>query len=300
LEATLIAVALNHAGSETGYELMVLESPTRDGEERGGGLGDETFEDEVGSEAFDEVDDEVDVFVGGEEMKVGRILFVFLCHPGASNELELVELECGEGKGGKDVGFSKDGFPTLAWKSQNQVSACADATSGCTLDGIDGLSVGVTSVDALEGGVIDRFDTVFDHQEGALVELFEVIQQGIRHAVRTSADDKTNHVRNRKCLLVFGFQMGEGIVGVGICLEVSEILHVGVFAGKELFSLLQLLSDGLGGDAIVGIEGLVVAIGATACAHPTIAIGTSKTCIEGNFLRLHSQLLSQPNSVLIV
>lgn len=263
-------------------------------------MGDETFKNKVGSEAFDEVDDEVDVFVRSEKVEVRGILFVFLCHSGATNELELVEFEGGERKRRQDVGFSKNSVPTLAWKSQNEVSTSADATSSSTLDGIDGLSMSVPSVDALERGVIDRFDAVFDDKESALVELFEVIQQSIRHTVRASANDQTDDIKNGKGFLIFGDEVGEGVVSVGVCLEVSEVLHVGVFASKELLALLELLSDGLGGDAIVGIEGLVVAIGATTCAHPTVSIGTSETCIEGDFLRLHPQLVFQPNSVFIV
>lgn len=263
-------------------------------------MGDETFKNEVGSEAFDEVDDEVNVFVGSEEVEVGRILLVFLCHSGATNELELVEFEGGKGKRRQDVGFSKNGFPTLAWKPQNEVSTSSDATSSSTLDSIDGLSMSVPSVDALERGVIDRFDAVFNDEESALVEIFEVIQQGIRHTVRASANNQTDDIWNRKGFLIFGDEVGEGVVSVGICLEVSEVLHVGVFASKELLALLELLSDGFGGDAIVRIEGLVVAIGATTCAHPTVSIGTSETSIEGDFLRLHPQLVFQPNSVFIV
>ena len=263
-------------------------------------MGDETFKNEVGSEAFDEVDDEVDVFVGSEEMKVGGILLVFLCHSSTTNKLELVEFEGGKGKRRQDVGFCKNSVPTLAWKSQNEVSTSADATSSSTLDGIDGLSMSVPSVDALECGVIDRFDAVFNDEESALIELFEVIQQGIRHTVRASANNQTDDIWNRKGFLIFGDEVGESIVSVGVCLEVSEVLHVGVFASKELLALLKLLSDGLGGDAIVGIEGLVVAIGATTCAHPTVSIGTSETSIEGDFLRLHPQLVFQPNSVFIV
>ena len=263
-------------------------------------MGYETFKNEVGSEAFDEVDDEVDVFVGSEEMKVGGILLVFLCHSGATNELELVELEGGEGKRRQDVGFSKNGFPTLARKSQNEVSTSSDVTSSSTLNGIDGLSMSVPSVDALERGVINGFDAVFDDEESALVELFEVIQQGIRHTVRASANNQTDDIRNGKGFLIFGDEVGEGVVSVGVCLEVSEVLHVGVFASKELLALLELLSDGFSGDAIVGIEGLVVAIGATTSAHPTVSIGTSETSIERDFLRLHPQLVFQPNSVFIV
>ena len=286
--------------AEAVNDFVVLQAPARNGEKGGGGLGDEAFEHEVGSETFDEVDDEVDVFVGSEEMEVGGILLVFLCHSSATNELELVKLERGEGKGRQDVGFGKDGFPTLPWKTENEMSPCADATSRCTPNGIDGLGVSVTAIDALESGIIDGFDAIFDKEEGAVVEFRKVIQRGIGHAVGTGSDDQPHHIGNGERLLVLGFQVVECIVGVGVCLKVCQILHVGIFARKELLALLQLLGDGFGGDAIVGVEGLIVAIGATACAHPSVAIGTGETCVEGDFLHLHSQLIFEPNSVFVV
>ena len=61
-------------------------------------MGDEAFEDDVGTEAFDEVDDEVDVFVGREEVEVGRIRQILFRHPSALDELQLMEFEQRDGK----------------------------------------------------------------------------------------------------------------------------------------------------------------------------------------------------------
>ena len=211
-----------------------------------------------------------------------------------------MELERGEGKSGKDAGFCKNGFPILTWKSKNEVSTCTDAPSGCAGDGIESLGMGVTTVDTQQCRIIDGLDAVFDEEEGAAVEFFEIIQERIRHTVGTSAYDKPYDIGNGEGFFVFGFEILEGIVGVGVCLKVSEVLHVGVFAREELLALLQLSGDGLGGDAVVRVEGLVVAIGAASRAHPSITIGAGETSIKGDFLHLHTQLLFQPNSIFIV
>ena len=113
----MVGSSLRHAMTETVNEFVVLKSPARDGKEGRGGLGDETFEDKVRTEAFEKVNDEVNVFVGREKVKIGRILLVFLRHTSSSDELELMEFEQGERKGGEDVSLSKNGFPILPRKS---------------------------------------------------------------------------------------------------------------------------------------------------------------------------------------
>lgn len=76
-------------------------------------MGDKAFENKIGTQAFYEIDDEVDVFVWGEKMEVGGVFLVFLCHTGALDELKLVKLERGERKSGEDAGFCKNGFLAL-------------------------------------------------------------------------------------------------------------------------------------------------------------------------------------------
>ena len=263
-------------------------------------MGDEAFEDDVGTEAFDEVDDKVDVFLRREEVKVSEICKILFRHPSALDELQLMEFEQRDGKRREDFRFVKKGIPTLPWQAENEVCAHTDATSSGACDGIDGLSVGVPTIDAQKRGIIDGFNAVFDNEEGATIQLLQIVEQGIRHTVGTGADDDADDIRNGKRLLVFGFKTIESVVGVGVGLKVSQILHVGVFAGKELLAFLELLGDGLFRDAIVRIERLVVAIGATACAHPTVAIGAGEASVERDFLGLHTQLLLQPKTIFVV
>lgn len=175
-----------------------------------------------------------------------------------------------------------------------------NASGCCTGDGIDGLSMGVAAIDTRQRHVIDGFDAVFDEEEGEAVEFFEIVEEVVGHAIRTSAYDEPYDIGNGEGFFVFVFKVLEGIVGVGVGLEISEVLHVGVFAREKTLALLKLLGDGLLGDAIVGIEGLVVAIGAATRAHPSITIGTGEASVERDFLHLHAQLFFQPKTIFVV
>ncbi len=165
----MTGVSFVHTATKFCHELMVFQAPARNGKEAGGGLGNEAFEDEVGTEAFDEVNNEVNVFVGGKEMEVGGMFCIFLRHSGVLDELELVEFEGGERESGKDFGFVKDGFPTLSRKAEDEVSTNGDAPSGCAGNGINGLGVVVATVDTRQRRVIGGLDAVFDEKESMAI-----------------------------------------------------------------------------------------------------------------------------------
>ena len=61
-------------------------------------MGDKAFEDDVSTEVLNEIDDEVDVFVGREEVEVSRIGQILFRHPSALDELQLMEFEQRDGK----------------------------------------------------------------------------------------------------------------------------------------------------------------------------------------------------------
>ena len=128
----------------------------------------------------------------------------------------------------------------------------------------------------------------------------EIVEKCWRHTVGACADDQPYHIGDGEGFFVFGFEVLERVVGIGVGLKVGEVLHVGIFLGEEAFAFFQLLGDGLGRSTIVGVEGLVVAIGASACAHPTVAVGTGKACVDGYFLGLGAELGGEPGAVVVV
>ena len=80
-------------------------------------------------------------------------------------------------------------------------------------------------------------------KESAMIEVGKIIEEVVGHTVGTSAYDEAYHIGDGEGFFVFGFEILEGIVGVGVCLEVCEILHVGVFAREKMLALLQLSRD---------------------------------------------------------
>ena len=158
----------------------------------------------------------------------------------------------------------------------------------------------MTTIDTQQRRIIHGLDTIFNNKEGAAVQLFQIVEQRIGHAVGTGANDETHDIGDRERFLIFGLEMIERIVGVCIGLEVGKILHLRIFSGKETLALLELLGDGFLRNTIVGIEGLVVAISAAAYTHPTVAIRTGEARVERDLLSLHTQLLFEPKTVFIV
>lgn len=83
----LPAVPLFHTPPYLGHELMVFQSPSWEGKETGGGLRDETLQHEVGTETLKEINDEVYVFVGSEEVEMLRMGKILLGHTGSFDKL---------------------------------------------------------------------------------------------------------------------------------------------------------------------------------------------------------------------
>ena len=113
-----------------------------------------------------------------------------------------------------------------------------------------------------------------------MTEFCEVLQQVGRHAVGTGTYHEAYHTIDAECFFISLSQEVERCIGVGICLEVCQVLHRGVFAGEELLTLFELLGYAFGGDAVVGIECLVVAICASARADGAVAVGTCESCVD--------------------
>ena len=59
-------------------------------------LARKSFDDDVRVEPFGKVNDEVDILLKVEEMEMIRMLKVFRGHRGAFEDLQLVELDCGQ------------------------------------------------------------------------------------------------------------------------------------------------------------------------------------------------------------
>ena len=117
------------------------------------------------------------------------------------------------------------------------------------------------------------------------VHLLQIVQQAVGHTVRTGADDQAHHPLPTRLprISASGLPVRHTY---WYRLEIGEILHLRIFVCKELLAFFQLAGNGFLRTAIIGVEGLVVAIGATADSFVSIPVGARKTGIQRYFLYL--------------
>ena len=102
-----------------------------------------------------------------------------------------------------------------------------------------------------------------------------------------------DHIINGNSL---GIQCLESLQrGVCTCvrLEICEKLHAPIFPREKPLSTLQLLRQAQGRIAVRGVERLVVAINTATHPFSAIAIRTSESCINGQFLNPKGEMLIQ-------
>ena len=76
-------------------------------------------------------------------------------------------------------------------------------------------------------------------------------------------------------------------------------MHLGIFPGEELFAFFKLLAYALGGLAVGGVEGLVVAVGAAGGAECAVAVGAGEACVDGYLLCLVACKAAEPFAVCV-
>ena len=159
----------------------------------------------------------------------------------------------------------------------------------------------VTAIDSLQGLIVGAFYTILHKNEGAPVQLLQIIQQFIAHAVRAGSYHDSHHILHLQCLLVHLPEEFHLSIGIGVSLEVSQILHIRIFSAEEGLSLLQLLRYRLLPVAIARVERPVVAISATTARYSPIPIRTGEPSVYRNLLNAEiRKLLPDPCSKIVV
>ena len=180
-------------------------------------------------------------------------------------------------------------FATLTWETEDEMSPDKDACSVGALDGLDAGLITVPPLDTLKAAVARALYTVLHEEEGALRELLEVVEEGLGHAVRARADDEPDDVFMTECLLVLRDAVLHLPVGIGVGLEVSEVLHLGVLPAEEGDAFVDLLGDALELRRVVRAEALIVAVGTASLAHRSVTGGAGEACSERDLLHLLSR-----------
>ena len=95
-----------------------------------------------------------------------------------------------------------------------------------------------------------------------------------------------HHRRVLQCPEIVPLELFQTAVGVGICLEISKIgIGVAVSSPVELKPLVNLRQYVLGRGAVGGMEGGIVAEGASSATHAAVPVGAGESCIDDHFLQ---------------
>jgi hypothetical protein len=83
-------------------------------------------------------------------------------------------------------------------------------------------------------------------------------------------------------------------------LEIGDVFHFRIFARKKTNAFLHLLAYGFMISGVLRTESLIITIRATAPAFASVAIGTGKSRINGNFLHFKRESrLQEPAEILV-
>lgn len=91
--------------------------------------------------------------------------------------MKLVELEGSNRKRRQDVCFADEVLARLTWKTKDDVGTNGNATRDGTFDGRNSSRMVMTTVDANEGTVVNRLDTILNMEVGATRERLKIIKQ---------------------------------------------------------------------------------------------------------------------------
>ena len=165
------------------------------------------------------------------------MLGILLRQPRAFDNLHLVNFQYVERQGRDDWCLPNTFRRILARQAYDDVTSRQDATSMGSLHRVTATSEVVSTIDAAQSLIIGTLDTILYKYEGMLVQLRQIVEQLVAHAVRSGADNDAHDIFHLQCLLIHLPQVFHLVVGIGVCLEVSKILHVGVFLRKESLAL---------------------------------------------------------------
>ena len=138
----------------------------------------------------------------------------------------------------------------------------------------------MAAVDADERTVQCAFQAVFDHDEFFFGQSGEIIQQSLRHTVRAGSDNQSPDIRIGEGFLVFGDQRIQFIICVCIGLEIGQVFHIRIFAGKEADTFFQLFRHAFLRMAVFRAERLVVTIRAATETFRPVTVGAGETGVD--------------------
>ena len=233
-------------------------------------------------------------------MKILGAALKLTCHFRTTYQLQLMHFKSGQWQTGQFGRLSDNFVMGLSRKTEDDVSSGQNPASSRPVDSFYRIGIGMPTVDTFQSNIPGGFNTIFYQKESVLIQFFQISQQGIRHAVRTCADDQSHHPVHTQSLFIFPFQSFKLGIGIGISLKISQIFHIRIFMGKELLSFLKLPGDGFLRFTILGIECLVITVRTASQSLRSVSVRTCKTRIKRYLLYLIGKVFFQKESKFVI
>ncbi len=112
------------------------------------------------------------------------------------------------------------------------------------MDGIEKLRCRMTPVQGLKGPVVNGLEAEFDPDRMIFPIRLQKFENGIRYAVGTGTDGKTDYVIMRQGFVVNGLQMFQGRIGVGKGLKIGDKFPRTSYLQIVGFAVFDLLGNG--------------------------------------------------------
>ena len=159
------------------------------------------------------------------------------------------------------------------------------AERGSTCDAVHAGGKVVPAVDAGEHRVVAGLDADFQLDDVLARQLRQIGQHLGCQAIGPRANRQAADLRVRQRFLVQGAQALEFAVGVAVALEVGNVtIRAGVAPFQKIKPGVDLRSDALLAVQVTGREAVVVAKGAAAATHQTVAVRAGEAGLDRDLL----------------
>ena len=183
------------------------------------------------------------------------------------------------------LGLLEKHLVALAWKSQYKVRSAMNPSLCRKGHSSSGTGEVVAAIDMAECRIVARLNAIlYGHiflpsQAGKVVEFLLI------YAVGSCANHDACHFGVRQSLIIALLEPLQRCIGVGVGLEVGQILlRSAITPTVELDALVNLLCDALRGRTVGGCEGRIVAKCATPVRDCAITIRATESRIHRHLL----------------
>ena len=131
-----------------------------------------------------------------------RMLCILLSKTGALDNLHLMYFQYVKRQRRYNRSLTQTLLSILAGKTDNNMSSCQYSPDMRLLHRLSAAGKVMTAINSQESFIISSFYAILHQYKGAFVQLCQVIQQLLAHAVWTRPDNYSHYILYPKCFLI--------------------------------------------------------------------------------------------------